>query len=102
MGTVQVTPGQPGQLIIRFSYSPERVAAIRDMPGRRWHSREKHWSAPHSPKSLKRVRRPTDPGESGEHAKSDRTHVEAFVRHPPIGGWHRSEAYSSTAGACLH
>jgi integrase/recombinase XerD len=55
MGTVQITPGKSGQLIIRFPYSPERVAAVRAVPGRRWHPEEKYWTIPHSPKTLERV-----------------------------------------------
>jgi len=55
MGTVQITPGESGQLIIRFPYSPERVAAVRAVPGRRWHPEEKYWTIPHSPKTLERV-----------------------------------------------
>jgi integrase/recombinase XerD len=56
MGTVQVTPGESGQLIIRFPYSPERVAAVRAVPGRRWHPEERYWTVPHSPETLERVR----------------------------------------------
>jgi integrase/recombinase XerD len=56
MGTIQVTTGESGQLIIRFPYSPERVAAIRAVPGRRWHPEEKYWTVPHSPETLERVR----------------------------------------------
>jgi hypothetical protein len=56
MGTVQITPGDSGQLIIRFPYSPERVAAVRAVPGRRWHPEEKYWTIPYSPKTLERVR----------------------------------------------
>jgi integrase/recombinase XerD len=56
MGTVQITPGESGQLIIRFPYSPERVAAVRAVPGRRWHPEEKYWTIPYSPKTLERVR----------------------------------------------
>jgi hypothetical protein len=55
MGTIQITPGEPGQLIIRFPYSQERVAAIRAVPGRRWHPEEKYWTVPHSPKTLEWV-----------------------------------------------
>ena len=56
MGTIQVSPGQPGQLVVRFPYSSERVAAIRDVPGRRWYPEEKYWSVPHSPRSLEHLR----------------------------------------------
>jgi hypothetical protein len=55
MGTVQITPGESGQLIIRFPYSPERVAAVKAVPGRRWHPEEKYWTIPRSPETLERV-----------------------------------------------
>jgi integrase/recombinase XerD len=46
MGTIRVSPGEPGRLIVRFPYSPERVAAIRGVSGRRWHAEEKYWTVP--------------------------------------------------------
>ena len=54
MGTIQVTPGEPGHLIVHFPYSTERVAVIRAMPGRRWHPEEKYWTVPHTPETLER------------------------------------------------
>jgi hypothetical protein len=56
MGTIQVTPGESGRLIVRFSYSTERVAVIRAVPGRRWHPEEKCWTVPHTPETLDRMR----------------------------------------------
>jgi integrase/recombinase XerD len=56
MGTIQVTPGKPGRLIVRFGYSPQRVAAIKAVPGRRWHPEEKYWTVPHTPQALERMR----------------------------------------------
>ncbi|MCP4538965.1 MAG: tyrosine-type recombinase/integrase, partial [Chloroflexi bacterium] len=56
MGTIQVIPGEPGQLIVQFHYSSERVAAIKAVPGRRWHASEKYWTVPHTPESLDRIR----------------------------------------------
>ena len=56
MGTIQVTPGEPGRLIVRFPYSAERVAAIRGVPGRRWHLEGKYWTVPHTPEALERMR----------------------------------------------
>jgi site-specific recombinase XerD len=56
MGTIQVTPGEPGQLIVAFPYTSERVAAIKAVPGRQWHSAEKYWTVPHTPETLARLR----------------------------------------------
>jgi len=56
MGTIQVTPGEPGRLIVHFPYSTERVAAIRGVPGRRWHPQGKYWTVPHTPEALERLR----------------------------------------------
>ena len=56
MGTIQVTPGEPGRLVVHFPYSTERVAVIRTVPGRRWHSEEKYWTVPHTPETLERIR----------------------------------------------
>ena len=36
-GRVEVGPGEAGRLIVRFPYSPERVAKIKTVAGRRWH-----------------------------------------------------------------
>ncbi|MCX5789321.1 MAG: integron integrase [Elusimicrobia bacterium] len=42
-------PGDPGRLIVELPYSPERVAAIKTVPGRRWHPDGRYWSVPHTP-----------------------------------------------------
>jgi hypothetical protein len=57
MGTIQVIPGEPGCLIVQFPYSSERVAAIKAVPGRRWHPEGKYWTVPHTPETLERMRR---------------------------------------------
>ncbi|MBI4248011.1 MAG: phage integrase N-terminal SAM-like domain-containing protein [Elusimicrobia bacterium] len=44
---IQITPGTEGRLIVRLPFSPERVAKIKTIDGRRWHSPEKYWSVPH-------------------------------------------------------
>ncbi len=46
MDQIQVEPGPSGRLIVRFRYSPEIVARIREVPGRRWHHEEKFWTVP--------------------------------------------------------
>jgi len=44
--TIRVEPGEAGRLIVRLPYSPEGVAKIKSMAGRRWHGPEKYWSVP--------------------------------------------------------
>ncbi len=56
MGTIQVTPGESGRLIVRFPYSAERVTVIRCVPGRQWHPGGKYWTVPHTPEALERMR----------------------------------------------
>lgn len=49
MENPSVQAGEPGRLIVRFPYSPERAAKIKSVPGRRWHQDEKVWSVPDEP-----------------------------------------------------
>lgn len=55
MATVHIRPGEPGRLIVQFLYSPERVAKIKSVPGRRWHSGEKYWTVSHSEGMVERL-----------------------------------------------
>ncbi len=43
---IRVEPGEPGRLIVRLPYTPERLAKIKTVAGRRWHGPEKYWSIP--------------------------------------------------------
>jgi integron integrase len=43
---VRFGPVEEGRLFVRFRYSPERVAAIKTVPGRVWHQERKLWSVP--------------------------------------------------------
>ena len=43
---IRVEPGEAGRLIVRLPYTPERVAKIKTVDGRRWHGPEKYWSVP--------------------------------------------------------
>jgi len=43
---IRLEPGEPGRLIVRLPYTPERVARIKTVDGRRWHGPEKYWSIP--------------------------------------------------------
>lgn len=45
----------PDRLTVRFPYSPERVAKIKSVPGRRWHQDEKIWSVPNEPGAAERL-----------------------------------------------
>lgn len=46
MGIVSVTSGEDGRFLVHFSYTPERVSAIRKVPGRKWHPEGRYWSVP--------------------------------------------------------
>ena len=43
---IRIEPGESGRLIVRLPYTPERVAKIKTVDGRRWHGAEKYWSIP--------------------------------------------------------
>jgi integron integrase len=46
MESIEIRPGPNGRLIVVLPYSPERLAKIKTVPGRRWHGPEKYWSVP--------------------------------------------------------
>lgn len=46
MGIVSVTSGEEGRLLVQFPYTPERVSAIKKIPGRIWHPDGRYWSVP--------------------------------------------------------
>lgn len=43
---IRVRPGEGGRLIVQIPYSPDHVAKIKTVAGRRWHAHERHWSVP--------------------------------------------------------
>lgn len=45
---IRIHPGAEGGLIVVLPYTPERVAKIKTVLGRRWHAPEKHWTVPRS------------------------------------------------------
>jgi integrase/recombinase XerD len=51
MATIHVTPGESGRLIVQFPYSAERVAAIKQIPGRQWNPEGKFWTIPDTPEA---------------------------------------------------
>lgn len=54
MASIVVRP-ENGRLLVLFSYSPERVAKIKTVPGRCWHGPEKYWSVPSEVDTLARL-----------------------------------------------
>ena len=56
MGIISVTPGEEGRLHVQFPYTPERVSAIRKIPGRKWHADDRYWSVPDQDMSLEALR----------------------------------------------
>ncbi len=49
---IRIRPGKEGQLIVHVPYSPERVAKIKTVAGRRWHQQEKHWTVPQTKETV--------------------------------------------------
>ena len=56
MGIISVTSGEEGRFLVQFSYTPERVSAIRKIPGRKWHADGRYWSVPDQEKTLEALR----------------------------------------------
>ena len=52
MSTIQIREGESGRLIVRLPYTPERVAKIKTVTGRRWHQQEKHWTVPQTREAI--------------------------------------------------
>lgn len=49
---IRIEPAERDRIIVRFPYTPEYVAKIRTVPGRRWHPDQKHWTVPHNDAAL--------------------------------------------------
>lgn len=45
---IVIRPGTQGRLIVLVPYSPDRVAKIKAVGGRRWHPKEQYWTVPHT------------------------------------------------------
>lgn len=43
---IRIKPGEAGTLIVQLPYSPDHVAKIKSVSGRRWHAKEQHWTVP--------------------------------------------------------
>jgi integron integrase len=43
---IRIEPGEPGRLVVRLPYTPERVEKMKTVPGRLWHNPEKYWTVP--------------------------------------------------------
>ena len=55
MGTIHITNGENERLVVQFRYSPERVAAVKRIPGREWHPQQKVWSVPYSQDAIEQI-----------------------------------------------
>ena len=51
MAGVEIFPCKPGQLVVKFEYSEAAVAAIKQIPGRRWNPEGKFWTIPDTPEA---------------------------------------------------
>jgi len=52
---IRVKAGPEGRLIVLLPYTPERVAKIKTVEGRRWHDPEKHWTVPREEGMIERL-----------------------------------------------
>jgi integron integrase len=52
---IVIRPGTQGRLIVVVPYSPERVARIKTIVGRRWHQGERCWTIPHTDGTLRQI-----------------------------------------------
>ena len=52
---IRISPGENGHLIVHLPYTPERVAKIRSLSGRRWNPAEKFWTIPDSAENMERL-----------------------------------------------
>ncbi len=52
MATIQIKEGEAERLIVLLPYTPERVAKIKTVAGRRWHQQEKHWTVPQTNEAI--------------------------------------------------
>ncbi|MBX3306268.1 MAG: tyrosine-type recombinase/integrase [Nitrospira sp.] len=41
---IRIKQGEDGQLIVQLPYSPDHVAKIKTVAGRRWYDRDRHWT----------------------------------------------------------
>lgn len=56
MPTIRIRPGADGRLIVHLPYSPERLAKIKTVAGRRWDVSGKYWTLPREAGMLERLR----------------------------------------------
>ena len=90
---IRIGPGEKGRLIVILPYTPERVAKIRTVDGRRWDTALKHWTVPKSDDMPARLRAlfagdllefeaPFRPSESrASHPIMEKLHLAVRARH---------------------
>lgn len=52
---IRIKAGEAGTLIVQLPYSPDHVAKVKTVAGRRWHAREKHWTVPRTEQTIAQV-----------------------------------------------
>ncbi|HIQ04768.1 MAG TPA: hypothetical protein EYH31_03630 [Anaerolineae bacterium] len=52
---IRIRAGEKGQLVVVLPHAPERVAKIKAIPRRRWHSGERYWTVPHTDGMVERL-----------------------------------------------
>jgi len=55
MTHVEISPGEPGRLIVKFKYDETLVAAIKQIPGRQWNTQGKYWIVPDNPEARSKL-----------------------------------------------
>jgi integrase/recombinase XerD len=54
--SIRMMAGEENQVMVSMSYSPQRVAKMKTIAGRRWHPGEKCWTVPSSEGTIAALR----------------------------------------------
>jgi len=54
---IRLSPKTDGRIVVFFPYTPDRVARIKTVSGRRWDSQKKHWTVPHTDAVIAQLQR---------------------------------------------
>jgi integron integrase len=90
MEPLRIEPGEPGRLIVRFRFSPECLAKIKTVPGRRWHPIERFWTVPAEDGMEGRLRALLAPAASGGGILAEKVRLALRTRHFSV---HTEDAY---------
>lgn len=96
MPRVEISPGKPGTLIVKFEYHAGAVAAIKRVPGRQWNPEGKYWSVPDTPEAHKVV------GAIAAMPRDGAGQVIAVAPKSPHPRWHIQQAALRAASMMCH